>query len=193
MMWSWSNSDSPLGPNDPASLTIMGSSGTLVEYIPSLVANGGVEGMYLSGAPAAGPFCVNGGHPLVDMTDGTSSTILIDELRIGPAPTDIRGTWALGQVGASLTAGQGRDDGAYPNISQSGWDDITYGANDPSIQMGVCNCGNNQVTAKSMHFNGVVTGFCDGHVSFISNSVTQSVWFMLHSRNDGEVVSGFDY
>jgi hypothetical protein len=77
--------------------------------------------------------------------------------------------------------------------------------------MGATSCGNNQVTAKSMHFvtslptqyangtkstgtsgMGVVTGFCDGHVDFITNSVTQAVWFMLHSRNDGQVVPGYD-
>ena len=45
---------------------------------------------------------------IVEITDGTASTIMIDELRIGPVASDLRGTWALGQTGASISAGNGR-------------------------------------------------------------------------------------
>ena len=58
--------------------------------------------------------------------------------------------------------------------------------------MGCCGCNSWQVTAKSRHSGGVMTGFADGSVRFISNSVSQRTWFLLHSRNDSQVV-GNDY
>ena len=53
--------------------------------------------------------------------------------------------------------------------------------------MGCCGCMNWQVSAKSKHPGGVMTGFADGSVRFVSNGVSQQTWFMLHSRNDGQV------
>ena len=44
---------------------------------------------------------------LKQITDGTSKTIMIGELRTGLAPTDSRGTWAFGHAGASILAGYG--------------------------------------------------------------------------------------
>ena len=187
MFWNYySESD------DTTSSCIMGSNNILTEMIPLFTGNSTYPSS-LQGTPGGGVFCVNSGHPLVDIIDGTSSTIMIDELRIGPSSSDLRGTWALGQAGASLSAGNGRNDGTGPNISLSGWDDIQNGDDNQSINMGCDNgAGNNQVTAKSMHPGGVVTGFADGHVQFIQNSVSQSVWFYLHSRNDGQVIPGYD-
>ena len=39
------------------------------------------------------------------ITDGTSKTILVGEIRTGPSPGDARGVWAMGHAGASLLAG----------------------------------------------------------------------------------------
>ena len=171
----------------------MGPEGIYVENLPSF-ANSIYSGVVPLHPQTGGVFIVNGGHPLTAITDGASSTIMIDELRIGPTSTDLRGTWALGQAGASLSSGNGRNDGAFPNVSEDGWDDIEGGADRPDIQMGCdASAGNNQVTAKSHHSNGVVTGFADGHVGFVTNSVSQTVWFCLHGRNDGAVIPGNDY
>jgi hypothetical protein len=43
-----------------------------------------------------------------------------------------------------------------------------------------------------LNSNGVVTGFADGSIKFISNTVSQRTWFLLHSRDDGQV-PGNDY
>jgi prepilin-type processing-associated H-X9-DG protein len=148
---------------------------------------------YMAGWSGGGPLVVNGGTSFNSITDGTSSTILLDEFRIGPSGNDLRGTWAMGQAGASISSGNGRIDTPTPNISLSGWDDIQGGDDRPDIMMGCCSsCNSWQVTAKSRHTGGVVTGFCDGHVQFIANSVSERAWFLMHSRNDGQVI-GEDY
>ncbi len=152
------------------------------EYYPS----------WTSGWAGGGPMVVNGGNKLKSILDGTSSTILIDEFRIGWNASDIRGTWAMGQSGASISAGNGRNDTPTPNISLSGWDDVQDCQDKPAIGMGCCGCNSWQVTAKSRHVNGVVTGFADGSVRYITNNVSQRTWFLLHSRNDGQVL-GSDY
>ncbi|WP_439626928.1 DUF1559 domain-containing protein [Gemmata sp.] len=146
--------------------------------------------------PGGGVLVVNNGIKLLAITDGTSSTIMVDELRIGPSANDLRGTWAMGQCGASISAGNGRGDSPGPNISQSGQDDIDGGDDEPKIGMGACGavlgCGSQQVTAKSKHTGGVNTLFGDGSIRFIRDGVDQRTWFLLHSRNDGQVISA-DY
>ena len=108
-----------------------------------------------------------------------------DEIRIGPAATDIRGAWAMGQCGASLAAGGGRNDSPYPNYSISGGDDVS-GCTD-SADMGCCSgCGNWQVSPRSRHTSGVNLALCDGSVRFIPNGVSQLVWLFVHSAADDQ-------
>jgi prepilin-type N-terminal cleavage/methylation domain-containing protein/prepilin-type processing-associated H-X9-DG protein len=155
----------------------------------------GISGYYasnVSGLSGGGVFTVNKGIALAAISDGTSSTIMFDELRIGPSSNDIRGTWAMGQAGASISAANGRLDTPSPNISFSGWDDIQGGDDRPDIGMGCCSgCGSWQVTAKSRHPGGVMAGFADGSVKFVANTVDSRTWFLLHSRNDGQVPANY--
>ena len=117
-----------------------------------------------AGLNGGGAFVVNGGTKVELLQDGTSTTVLFDELRIGWNANDIRGTWAMGQAGASISAGNGRIDTPTPNVSYSGWDDIQGCQDNPNIGMGCCGCNSWQVTAKSKHSNGVNVGFADGSV-----------------------------
>jgi prepilin-type N-terminal cleavage/methylation domain-containing protein len=153
----------------------------------------GVGGYYptnVQGLPLGGAFSVNTGQKLPTMADGTSNTILVDELRIGPTANDIRGTWAMGQCGASISAANGRIDTPSPNVSLSGWDDIQGCDDQPAIGMGCCSgCGSWQVTAKSKHTGGVNTLMSDGSLRFVRNSVDTRTWFLMHSRNDGQTYS----
>ncbi|MBM3979992.1 MAG: DUF1559 domain-containing protein [Planctomycetes bacterium] len=156
-------------------------SGFAQEYYPS----------WTNGWNGGGALVINnpqttGGLRLEHFADGTANTIMFDELRIGWNANDIRGTWAMGQAGASISAGNGRIDTPTPNVSHSGWDDIQGCQDNPSIGMGCCGCNSWQVTAKSKHTNGVNVALADGSVRFISNSISQQSWFKLHSRNDGQ-------
>jgi prepilin-type N-terminal cleavage/methylation domain-containing protein/prepilin-type processing-associated H-X9-DG protein len=168
---------------------ILNSGGKYGDNSPNFSGAGGYPMAPLSGG---GVLVVNSGIKLTAITDGTSSTILVDELRIGPSANDIRGTWAMGQCGASITAGSGRGDSPGPNVSQSGWDDIEQGDDRPDIGMGAYINESNQVTAKSKHTGGVNTLYGDGSIRFIRDGVDQRTWFLLHSRNDGQVISA-DY
>jgi prepilin-type N-terminal cleavage/methylation domain-containing protein/prepilin-type processing-associated H-X9-DG protein len=155
----------------------------------------GVSGYYaanVTGLPIGGVLTINTGISLAAITDGTSSTVMFDELRVGPSANDIRGTWAMGQAGASISAGNGRLDTPSPNVSLSGYDDIQGGDDRQDIGMGCCSgCGSWQVTAKSRHPGGVMVGFSDGSVRFVRNAVDSRTWFLLHSRNDGQIPADY--
>ena len=146
-----------------------------------------------NGYPAAAYTCAavmsaNFGITLNTIFDGTSNTVLLDEFRVGPAATDLRGCWALGTSGASISAGAGRADTPYPNFSLSGGDDVN-GCTD-SKDMGCCSgCGNWQVIARSRHPGGVNTAFSDGTVRFMRNDIGQIPWLLLHSASDGQTVN----
>ena len=134
-----------------------------------------------------GVMSINSNTSINSITDGTSNTVLIDELRTGTIGTDLRGTWALGQVGASILAGAGRGDSPRPNISTSIMDDIMNGNDDPAKGMG-CDTRirySHQVTTKSYHTGGVILGIADGSIRFVQNQIERKVYQLIHSRDDG--------
>jgi prepilin-type N-terminal cleavage/methylation domain-containing protein/prepilin-type processing-associated H-X9-DG protein len=47
------------------------------------------------------------------------------------------------------------------------------------------------MAARSRHSQGVNTLFCDGHVQFVTNSVSPSTWWGLGTRNGSEPVSDY--
>lgn len=49
--------------------------------------------------------------------------------------------------------------------------------------------GNNIVSASSKHTGGLNVVFADGHVEFVSVSVTQEIWWAIGSRNGSETLS----
>jgi prepilin-type N-terminal cleavage/methylation domain-containing protein len=114
------------------------------------------------------------------ITDGTSNTLLLGEVRAGITPRDRRGTWALGAAGASALFwfGQTGDDNG-PNLCSPLSDD-TAGLSSPaddSLMTQECMydyTGDNlqvQATVRSAHLGGVNIALCDGSSRFIGNSV----------------------
>jgi prepilin-type N-terminal cleavage/methylation domain-containing protein/prepilin-type processing-associated H-X9-DG protein len=140
---------------------------------------------------------------LTDITDGTSNTIMINHLRAGLSPLDIRGTWAIGQPGASLTEA-GRNYNPTPNNNLDGGavgDEMQgcykfYQTGMGTQQRMGCFPNNiydpgdlpdqqNSAMARSLHPAGVNAGMADGSVRFITNSIDQFTWCILQSKNDG--------
>jgi len=149
-------------------------------------------GGYFTTATAAPVMGANSTHGLANITDGTSCTVLIDEIRIGPDATDLRGTWALGQVGASIVAGSGRADTPYPNANISGGDDSQGCSDNTAVGMGCSPVStNNQVVARSRHPGGVQMGLVDGSVRFVANTIGTDRYYYMHSAADG-VIFNFD-
>jgi prepilin-type N-terminal cleavage/methylation domain-containing protein len=125
----------------------------------------------------------NASVKLRQITDGTSKTIMIGEIRTGLSAGDARGVWAMGHAGASLLAGYGAGgDDNGPNacapLTEGRADDVYSDiCRDPSalaICMG-CDPGYfAQATVRSTHVGGAYLAMCDGSVQFVSDDIETS-------------------
>jgi len=153
---------------------------------------GGFSSSSTYGLQGRGPTGINWGTTLAAFTnqDGSSNTILVNEVRVGPVDSDARGVWALGYPGSSVTASHATGDCYTPNDRGSGSDDIQDGTDSPNIGMGCwSSCYSWQAQARSGHAAGVQACFGDGSVRFIANSIDQFNWYLLNSMNDGQTAS----
>jgi prepilin-type N-terminal cleavage/methylation domain-containing protein len=125
-----------------------------------------------------GPNCAS---TIAQITDGTSKTVMLGEIRAGVYEYDPRGTWALGHVGGNLLAyhGWGGDDNG-PNYCGPSSDDIggttaLKCSSDTALDMECMTCygpgSYDQATARSAHTGGVFVAMCDGSVQFISDDI----------------------
>jgi prepilin-type N-terminal cleavage/methylation domain-containing protein/prepilin-type processing-associated H-X9-DG protein len=179
--------------------------------------NGKAEDGVVPGNPANPPlskgpiffFSTTGrnGTKITDIKDGTSNTIMFNEVRAGINPLDSRGVWALGHPGSSLTEA-GRNYNPTPNNTLDSPDGQTYGDELQNCYkfwyygIGVDGMGcfpntsgdqANSAMARSLHPGGVNAAFADGGVRFITNSIDQYTWCILQSKNDGQIIPNFDF
>jgi prepilin-type N-terminal cleavage/methylation domain-containing protein/prepilin-type processing-associated H-X9-DG protein len=143
-----------------------------------------------------GPFWLAYGARIAEITDGTSNTIMLLEVRQTPSPNtnvlDRRGRiWnddsATYQVTAKLT----------PNSMAP---DYSACVNNPIPNTPCINGGtsgtitlNYYMAARSTHPGGVNAAFCDGSVRFIKNSINPTTYQALFSESGGEVISSDSY
>jgi prepilin-type N-terminal cleavage/methylation domain-containing protein len=142
-----------------------------------------------NGTKAGGLMCINWGAKLAAISDGSSNTVMLAEVRSGAilSAADSRGVWALGFPGASVIAGNGWDC-AQPNTTENQADDCDGCVNDPANGMGACvGCSFQQATSRGKHTGGVQVALGDGSVRFVRNSVSFGNWFMMLSRDDGMI------
>jgi prepilin-type processing-associated H-X9-DG protein len=133
------------------------------------------------------------GAKLTGITDGTSNTFLLHEVRVGVNAKDPRGTWALGMPGASVVVA-GRDKNPTPNNRLDDADEVEtcstfwYAGIGARDGMG-CRPGANNwgmaAQARSRHPGGVNACLCDGSVRFVRETISQRTWVLLQSTNDG--------
>jgi prepilin-type N-terminal cleavage/methylation domain-containing protein/prepilin-type processing-associated H-X9-DG protein len=161
-------------------------------------------------SPKTGVMGLNFGSKLAAITDGTSNTAMIAELRVGLNSMDIRGTWAIGLGMASLAGHakpfnptpNNKNGFPYPNC-QDGGDEMQNGPvlgplfPTANLQGMGFNCGsgmfNSGGQSRSMHPGGVNVAFCDGSVHFIKNSIGWKVWYAILCKRDGMVLSSDQY
>ena len=153
------------------------------------------------------------------ITDGASNTIMLLEIRAGLIPEDARGTWAMGQCGASSMWYHVCNYVTYPNQCSVGGDDMVSVQadlllNSTNFARSVRECmapysgtANAQTTARSRHNGGVNSAFCDGSVRLISNYIETGLqqvgltttadkiltWQRLNISNDGLPVDGMKF
>jgi hypothetical protein len=108
------------------------------------------------------------------MTDGTSNTVLLWELRAGPAASDVRGTWAVPRFGANCVSGcdnwgdcYGVNEGNHDN-----GDDVEGCTNAPKIGMGGWPNGDGQGGPKSLHPGGVHALLGDASTRFVNQTIS---------------------
>ncbi|MEO2017621.1 MAG: DUF1559 domain-containing protein [Fuerstiella sp.] len=141
-----------------------------------------------------------------DITDGTSNTIAVDELRGGLNEHDLRGSWAMPGLGAGTAAMF--NDGSAPNSKEPSSDDMENCAVSGLMGLPPMGCfdssSTGQMTARSLHTGGVQALLADGSARFISENIdftrrqngcgpaqNRGVWQKLHTRGGGEVVGEF--
>lgn len=143
----------------------------------------------------------NYGAKFAEVTDGTSNTIMLAELRAGLSSSDPRGVWALGFPGASVVnAGRGSYNPTPNNklggTGADGGDELQDGGAyctpaNAALGMG-CTTGGTLMTsamARSLHTGGVHTCHVDGSVHFVSDNIDQINWCRMLCRADGQVIS----
>ncbi len=163
------------------------------------------NGSPLKGVLSSPVMAANYGARITDILDGSSNTILFNELRAGISPLDPRGTWALGFPSASISnAGRGAynptpnnllgDDGGSGDEIQN-CSKFWYAGIGSQAGMGCINDSGAIMTsgmARSRHTGGVNACFADGSVKFIPNNISEYTWGLLNSKADG-LVLGSDY
>lgn len=164
----------------------------------------------------SGVFLPNRDIRFADLTDGTSNTLCFAEvkaytayLRDGKTPS-LFGVPApsqadqIGSLGGTLKTNSGHTEWTDGRIHQTGFtttfppntlvpfhsDGRTYDIDFNSSREGKSPNAVTYaaVTSRSYHTGGVQTGFGDGSVHFISESVDSKTWRALGSRSGGEVV-----
>jgi formylglycine-generating enzyme required for sulfatase activity len=145
---------------------------------------------------------INQSLKLADFVNGQATLVAVDEIRAGVHPLDLRGVWALGHIGSSITWAHGvvGDDNG-PNNQWDRADDIldchrlhtAIGA-DRLQELGMP-CvwyvdRSQEATARSLHPAGVHVLFVDGAVRFIGDAVDRGLWHVMHSRETPAEVVG---
>jgi prepilin-type N-terminal cleavage/methylation domain-containing protein/prepilin-type processing-associated H-X9-DG protein len=129
-----------------------------------------------------------------DITDGTSHTVLLGEVRQGQHNEDLRGLLWWGPA-AGLTC-HFAPNTEMPDYLDSGWGNKCAAFTDLAEWPCMEQAGNGSelpmnFSSRSRHPGGVSAAFCDGSTRFISNDIDLGIWRSISTINGGEVLEEF--
>ena len=157
------------------------------------------------------------GQRLAEVSDGTSNTILISEVRTRQHRGDSRGVWALPWTGATMLGFDMHPENATLNgfiaSPQAGilvqtQQPNTVGPNVDQLQACVDVAGAQlegmpcdtiatsryrSAAPRSEHIQGVMSVFLDGHVGFVPNDIDNVAFSYIISVNDAQAIDPSQY
>jgi prepilin-type N-terminal cleavage/methylation domain-containing protein len=130
---------------------------------------------------------------MAQITDGSSNQVAVWEIRVGPAASDSRGTWALGRVGASLVTGCDNvgDCRTGINCGTANSADVHGCTNATALGMGCWGGGDGQAAPQSLHVGGCHALLGDGSTRYMSENMDMTIQRRLNSIADGNVLGQF--
>ncbi len=136
--------------------------------------------------PRRGITFVNKSLSIAQITDGTSNTFMLLELRAGLNSIDPRGTWAMGMCASSTHCAHAVSWGERPNFCDPGATDLIINGNAVIKSMGAetlrAECmyplnegsgggSSRRSTARSTHPGGIMVALADASARFISDFI----------------------
>jgi prepilin-type N-terminal cleavage/methylation domain-containing protein/prepilin-type processing-associated H-X9-DG protein len=136
------------------------------------------------------PFAADKSFGLQTITDGTSNTLLMGEVKVGLPngnSQDHRGDVFNDDFNGCMFNGYAPPNSRFPDNANGGCQ-YPWQTNPP--------CTNNKPTfnlARSYHPGGVNAALCDGSVKFFKDSTNVNTWRGLSTTQGGEVLSADSY
>jgi prepilin-type N-terminal cleavage/methylation domain-containing protein/prepilin-type processing-associated H-X9-DG protein len=159
-------------------------------FSPAYASQGDFGGPVPNGTHAGGVMCINWGVALSNISDGSSNTILLGEVRTGAwiEASDPRGLWAVGMPGCSVICGAASWDCTSPNDSNQNSDDCEgCNADNTTEHMGCWpGCPFQQANVRARHPGWASNvAMCDGTVRYVQITIDQAIWWAMLGRDDG--------
>ena len=139
-------------------------------------------------------FGVNYGARLVEISNGTSNTMIIGEYLTGlphdEAQNDMRGVHWIDVPGMSQLYTNAAPNSAIPDLFNPAARFCPPSYNRPDLNLPCAGGAVDEMTAtaRSRHSGGVYVLKADGSVHFISNNINLSTWQAMGAISSGEVV-----